>query len=143
MAAKRTFGLCGPIPDGRKTDLRPLRPNTRWFEKRPSAFAPIYGLSSFQEKKMHSKILVTLLAVTLWGGSKSPAPAANQQATVTLKDGSTFSGAVTKNSTSEISLQAPTGESRTYPLSQVASVQFAQDQTAPPPANQAANTPPP
>ena len=64
-------------------------------------------------------------------GNKAPAPAANQQqATVTLKDGSTFSGTVTKNSTDEIALRAATGETRTYPMSQVASVQYAQDQTA-------------
>ena len=54
---------------------------------------------------MRSKaIIVAVIAIaTLWGCNKAPAPAANQQqATVTLKDGSTFSGTVTKNSTDEI-----------------------------------------
>jgi hypothetical protein len=64
-----------------------------------------------------------------------------------LKDGSTFSGSVTSNSTDSISLQAATGEARTYPMSQVASVQYGPAPTqaaappqpsspAPPPANQ-------
>jgi hypothetical protein len=93
---------------------------------------------------MRTKLLVIAMVVTLWGCSKSPAPAANQQATVTLKDGSSFSGAVTKNSTSEISLLAPTGETRTYPLSQVAAVQYAQDQTqTPPPGNPVTSAPAP
>src|SRR4051794_18389965 len=93
---------------------------------------------------MRTNVLVIAMVVTLWGCSKSPAPAANQQATVTLKDGSSFSGAVTKNSTSEISLLAPTGETRTYPLSQVAAVQYAQDQTqTPPSANPVASAPAP
>jgi hypothetical protein len=90
---------------------------------------------------MQSKVLTVLFiaVIALTSCSKQPTPANNPQATVTLKDGSTFSGAVTKSSTSEISLQAASGESRTYPMSQVASVQYAPDQTSP----QAANTPPP
>lgn len=93
---------------------------------------------------MRAKILIPLVvSITLLAGcNKTASTAANPQATVTLKDGSTFSGAVTKSSTDEISLQAATGESRTYPMSQVASVQYAQaDQSAaaPPPAG----SPPP
>jgi hypothetical protein len=87
---------------------------------------------------MRSKaiVVVFIAVITLWGCSKTAAPpAANQQATVTLKDGSTFSGTVTKNSTDEISLQAASGETRSYPMSQVSSVQYAPDQTA-------SNTPP-
>ena len=64
-------------------------------------------------------------AVVLAGCSKSPSTTANRQATVTLTDGSTFSGAVTKSSAGEITLQSPTGESRTYPMSQVSAVQYA------------------
>lgn len=56
----------------------------------------------------------------------SPPP----QATVQLKDGSSFSGAVTNSSTEQISVQASTGETRTYPMSQVASVQYAQSDAA-------------
>jgi hypothetical protein len=78
-------------------------------------------------------ILVAVSIVT-FGCNKAPAPAANPQATVTLKDGSTFSGAVTKSSTAEISMQASTGETRTYPMSQVASVQYATDPGPAPPA---------
>jgi hypothetical protein len=82
-------------------------------------------------------ILVIIAVCTLWACSKASVPAAGQQATVTLNDGSTFTGTVTSSSTSAISLQSPTGESRTYPMTQVASVQYGQT----PPANQAANPP--
>jgi hypothetical protein len=77
------------------------------------------------------KILtVMIVAISLWGCSKTSTPAAGQQATVTLNDGTTFSGTVTGSSTSAISLQAPTGESRTWPMTQVASVQYGQSQAA-------------
>lgn len=72
------------------------------------------------------------------GCGKKPAPAGNQQATVTLRDGTTFTGTVTSNSTSEITLIGANGETRTYPMSQVDSVQYGQPQqtaaTNPPPA---------
>ena len=75
-------------------------------------------------------IAIALVAILgLAGCSKSAAPAGNPQATVQLHDGSSFSGAVTASSPSSITLQAPNGESRTYPMSQVASVQYA-DQSA-------------
>jgi hypothetical protein len=41
-----------------------------------------------------------------------------------LKDGSSFSGVVKKSSASEITIQAPTGESRTIPTTEVSSVQY-------------------
>jgi hypothetical protein len=82
-------------------------------------------------------IIIILIAVfTMWGCSHASTPATGQQATVTLGDGSTFTGTVTSSSTSAISLQGSTGESRTYPMSQVASVQYIQTpqytQTPPP-----------
>lgn len=52
-----------------------------------------------------------------------------QQATVTLKDGTGFAGMVASSSTSSITLTAPNGESRTYPMSQVASIQYGSGQT--------------
>ncbi|MES1260509.1 MAG: hypothetical protein ABUS49_02145 [Acidobacteriota bacterium] len=58
------------------------------------------------------------------GCSKSPAPASGPAATVTLKDGTTFSGNVTKSDTSAITLQSSSGETRTYPMSQVSGVQY-------------------
>src|ERR1019366_4125194 len=67
-------------------------------------------------------LVIVVALATLWGCSKAPAPP--QQATVTLTDGSTFSGTVTSSSASAISLQGATGEARTYPMSQVASVQY-------------------
>jgi hypothetical protein len=98
-------------------------------------------------------VLMVVVFGALSGCNKTAAPAANPQATVTLKDGSTFSGAVTKSSTAEISVQASTGEARSYPMSQVASVQYAADQTgaaqqpvaqypAPPPVAEQAPPPP-
>jgi hypothetical protein len=95
-----------------------------------------------EESRMRWKVFaVTAVAfATLWGCGKvsSPAP----QATVTLKDGSTFSGAVTKSSTSEITVQASGGETRTYPMTQVASVQYATDQTTAAPADPASTAAP-
>lgn len=79
-------------------------------------------------------ILLVILLTILSGCTRT---SAHPQATVTLKDGTTFNGAVTNSSPSEITLQAATGESRTYPMSQVASVNYAtvdQSQAAPAPA---------
>jgi hypothetical protein len=84
-------------------------------------------------------LIVMIIAISLWGCSKGSAPAAGQQATVTLNDGSTFSGTVTSSSTSEISLQAATGESRTYPMRQVASVQYGATTASASSASAAAN----
>lgn len=87
---------------------------------------------------MRKHIIVIALAglATLVGCSKSSAPAAaNQQATVQLHDGSSFAGTVTASSPSSITLQAANGESRTYPMSQVASVQYADSTAAPPGSN--------
>ncbi len=82
-------------------------------------------------------VVVIIAVFALWSCSKGPAPA-SQQATVTLNDGSTFSGTVTSSSAAAISLQAANGEARTYPMSQVASVQYGQ----PAPSAQAVNQPP-
>jgi hypothetical protein len=94
---------------------------------------------------MRARILTiaVIAIVTLWGCGKitSPPP----QATVQLKDGSSFSGAVTSSSTEQISVQASTGETRTYPMSQVASVQYAQSDpaAAPVPTPVTTQAPPP
>lgn len=91
--------------------------------------------------RVKTMIPVVLATLVLWGCGKVNTPP--PQATVQLKDGSTFSGAVTKSSTEEISVQASTGETRTYPMSQVASVQYAQsDAGAPPPAPASSTQPP-
>jgi hypothetical protein len=68
--------------------------------------------------------------VTLAGCSKSTTPASGQTAIVNLKDGSTFSGSVTKSDTSSITLVAANGESRTYPMSQVSGVQYVPAETS-------------
>lgn len=81
---------------------------------------------------MNLKWAASLLCVVgfIGGCSKSPTAPANQQATVMLKDGSTFAGTVTSSSTDSITLQGQTGESRTYPMAQVSSVQYADAATA-------------
>jgi hypothetical protein len=84
---------------------------------------------------------LVLACLLLWGCGKGTNTPAGQQATVSLNDGTTFNGTVTSSSASAITLQSATGESRTYPMSQVSSVQYAQGSAAP--ATQATNTPPP
>jgi len=98
-------------------------------------------------------IFVTACALLASAGcGKAPAPPAGPTATLTLKDGSTFAGTVTKNDNTAITVQSPAGESRTYPLTQVVSVQYS-DQTPaqptqpnlppPPPQYSAGSEPPP
>jgi len=57
-------------------------------------------------------------------GKGSSSGAGEQSATVTLKDGGSFSGSVAKNDTSAITLKATNGETRTYPMTQVDSVRY-------------------
>ena len=83
-------------------------------------------------KVLSVSILAAGLALTGCGKSTTPANP-GPSATVTLKDGTVFSGSVTKSDTSTITLQAPSGESRTYPMTQVATVQYADQSTAPMP----------
>ena len=97
-------------------------------------------------------VIAALIGIVATGGcSKKPTEAttagnaAGQQATVTLKDGSGFAGTVTNSSVSSITLKAPNGELRTYPMDQVASVQYGSgqtDTTATPPAATAPTNPP-
>ena len=72
-----------------------------------------------------------LLATAALGGlllsagcSKKAISEPARQATITLKNGSGFAGLVTKSSTEAITLAAPNGETRTYPMDQVASVEY-------------------
>lgn len=65
--------------------------------------------------------------LTLLGCSRSPAPeASGQKVTLQLKNGTAFTGSVTKQDNSSITLRAANGESRTFQLSQVASEKFAE-----------------
>jgi outer membrane lipoprotein SlyB len=81
--------------------------------------------------------VVIACALALTGCAKSPAPEATgpvsqtePNATVSLKDGSKFSGSVSKSDTTAITLKAANGETRTYPTNQVDSVKYG-DATAP------------
>ena len=68
----------------------------------------------------------------LSGCGKGSSGDGGRTATVSLKDGGDFSGAVTrKNDGSEITLKSTSGETRTYPMSQVSSVQYAAADSTP------------
>jgi uncharacterized protein YcfL len=93
------------------------------------------------KKTALSVAVVTVVALVLLAGcSKSGGPATGQQATVVLKDGSSFAGTVTASSTSSITIQGATGEARTYPMGNVASVQYAEN-AAPPAGDPVAGQP--
>jgi hypothetical protein len=85
--------------------------------------------------------LVVFGMLALAGCGKQSSGDGARTATVTLKDGGTFSGVVAKNDGSAITLKAASGETRTYPMTQVDSVQYTADaiqtpaptSTAPPP----------
>lgn len=92
-------------------------------------------------------ILVCFLAAALCGCHKS-APNSGQPATIVLKDGNTAVGTVTKSDSSSITLQASNGVVTTYPISQVASVNYgpgpdSAQTSATPPANPPAAAPAP
>jgi hypothetical protein len=83
---------------------------------------------------MRNKVLcfITFGMLVLAGCGKSSPGDGGRTATVTLKDGGNFSGSVAKNDGSAITLTAANGETRTYPMSQVSSVQYAADATQAP-----------
>jgi hypothetical protein len=85
-------------------------------------------------------VLSLTAGLCLTGCSKSAAPDASSQqsATIKLKDGTTFSGSVSKSDTSSITLTSADGQTRTYPMAQVDSVQYGAapaDQPPPPAAS--------
>lgn len=89
---------------------------------------------------MHTKqlaiVIIFVFLATLAGCAKQAATG-NQAATLTLKDGTTATGTVTKSDTSSVTIQTPSGVVSTYPMSQVASINY-----APAPAATASNAPP-
>lgn len=69
---------------------------------------------------------VFCLTLLMNGCAKNSSPGSTEQtATVTLKDGGSFSGTVAKSDNAAITLKAASGETRTYPMTQVDSVQYA------------------
>lgn len=97
--------------------------------------------------KKTSLVLTTILVCGLSACSKkSDTEAANpaavvQTATVKLKDGGSFSGKVKTSDATAITLEGENGEVRTYPMTQVASVQYGSSVPAPP-ASQLSPAPP-
>lgn len=69
----------------------------------------------------------------------------SQSATLFLKDGTTVAGTVTKSDTASITIQTPGGVVSTYPMTQVASVNYGSTPAPAPSASpqQSAATPPP
>ncbi len=67
----------------------------------------------------------------------APAPAPAQAATVKLKDGTSFSGNVSKSDTTAITLTSADGQTRTYPMAEVDSVKYGVAEPVPPPATAA------
>jgi hypothetical protein len=111
---------------------------------------------------VHTKppvIVIVLLLATLAGCSKN-ASTSGQTATLALKDGTTVTGTVTKSDTSSITIQMPNGVVSSYPVNQVASINYGPGPVSPsnppagapapqdtaaaiPPSAQPATSPPP
>lgn len=88
-------------------------------------------------------IPICFLAVALAGCNRNT-PGSGQAATIVLKDGTTVAGTVTKSDSSSVTLQTANGVVSTYPISQVASVNYETAPNATPPApQQTAAAPPP
>ncbi|MBV8818019.1 MAG: hypothetical protein JO022_06655 [Acidobacteriaceae bacterium] len=66
---------------------------------------------------------IILFLIAICGCSKQAA-SGNQPATLTLKDGTTVAGTVTKSDTASITLQTSNGVVTTYPMSQVSAVNY-------------------
>lgn len=73
--------------------------------------------------KKNLLISTAVFAILCACGKNNP-PASRQSATVTLKDGTTVTGSVTKSDTSSITVQSPNGVVSTYPMTQVSSVNY-------------------
>jgi hypothetical protein len=73
---------------------------------------------------MKKTIIVTFFLLATLGGCNKNTSTGGQTATLALKDGTTVAGTVTKSDTSSITIQAPNGVVSTYPVSQVASINY-------------------
>jgi hypothetical protein len=71
-----------------------------------------------------SPIIAIIVLLAILGGCSKNASTGGQTATLALKDGTTVTGTVTKSDTSSITIQAANGVVSTYPLTQVASVNY-------------------
>jgi hypothetical protein len=74
---------------------------------------------------MRNKWLYLVFCGALLLGGCSKSGPTGPTATVSLRDGTTFTGTVTKSDTTGITLTSANGETRTYPMSQVDSISYA------------------
>ncbi|HVY94088.1 MAG TPA: hypothetical protein VHA14_15115 [Bryobacteraceae bacterium] len=74
---------------------------------------------------MRNKWLYLVFCGALLLGGCAKKEAAGPTATLSLRDGTTITGTVTKSDTTAITLTTANGETRTYPMSQVDSISYA------------------
>lgn len=85
--------------------------------------------------RMNIGLVGLLSLMSLWGCSKAvPVAPAGPQATVTLKDGSKFTGTVTGTTPEAMTLLSQAGDSRTYPMAQLLAVKYLDPEPAVAPA---------
>lgn len=92
---------------------------------------------------MRNKWLYIVFCGALLLGGCAKKEAAGPTATVSLRDGTTITGTVTKSDTSGITLTTATGETRTYPMSQVDSISYSSGAAGGTGQDTMASTPPP
>ena len=73
---------------------------------------------------MKQSFIILSLLFALLAGCRKAATTTGQTATLALKDGTTVSGTITKSDSSSVTLQTGSGVVSTYPVSQVASINY-------------------
>jgi hypothetical protein len=74
---------------------------------------------------MKKPIIAVYFVLAFLGACNKQASTSGQTATLSLKDGTTVSGTITKNDTSSVTIQTPSGVVSTYPVSQISSINYA------------------
>jgi hypothetical protein len=81
---------------------------------------------------MKKPVLVIYFVLAFLGGCNKQASTGGQTATLSLKDGTTVTGTVTKSDASSITIQTPAGVVSTYPVNQISSINYASNVSTPP-----------
>jgi len=93
---------------------------------------------------MKKPVLVAYLVLAFLGACNKQASTGGQTATLSLKDGTTVTGTITKSDASSVTIQTPAGVVSTYPVNQISSINYASNTStasATPPAQQSAPAP--